>query len=74
MPRTSSLPAAAALDGTELVPIVQAGDSVQATATEIAATAFLALTNAVDDAAAAIAGVAVGGIYRNGSALQIRIS
>ncbi|MFT4179600.1 MAG: hypothetical protein QM612_09090 [Thermomonas sp.] len=33
-----------------------------------------ALTDAVDDAAAAVAGVAVGGMYRNGSALMIRIS
>lgn len=31
------------------------------------------LTNAVDDAAAATAGVAVGQVYRNGSVLQIRV-
>jgi hypothetical protein len=32
------------------------------------------LTNAVDDVAAAGAGVAVGGLYRSGSALMVRIS
>lgn len=31
------------------------------------------LTNAVDDSAAATAGVAVGQVYRNGSVLQIRV-
>jgi hypothetical protein len=31
-------------------------------------------TNAVSDAAAAGAGVAVGGVYRNGSALQVRVA
>jgi hypothetical protein len=32
------------------------------------------LTNAVDDVAAAGAGVAVGGLYRNGSVLMVRIT
>jgi hypothetical protein len=32
------------------------------------------LTNAVDDAAALAAGVAVGGLYRNGSVLMVRIT
>jgi hypothetical protein len=32
------------------------------------------LTNAVDDAAALAAGVAVGGLYRSGSALMVRIA
>lgn len=32
------------------------------------------LENAVDDAAAATAGVAVGALYRNGSVLQIRVT
>lgn len=32
------------------------------------------LTNAVDDAAAAAASVAVGGLYRNGSVLMVRIA
>ena len=32
------------------------------------------VTNAADDTAAATAGVAVGQIYRNGSALMIRVS
>jgi hypothetical protein len=32
------------------------------------------LTQAVDDAAAALGNVPVGGMYRNGSALQIRVT
>lgn len=32
------------------------------------------LTNAADDTAAAAAGVPVGGVYRNGSALQVRVA
>jgi hypothetical protein len=32
------------------------------------------LVNAVNDAAAAVAGVAIGEIYRNGSVLMIRIT
>jgi hypothetical protein len=32
------------------------------------------LPNAVNDAAAALLGVAVGGVYRNGNILQIRLS
>ena len=35
---------------------------------------FASLTNAVNDAAAALAGVPVGAMYRNGSILQVRIS
>lgn len=33
-----------------------------------------ALTNAANDAAAAIAGVAVGQVYRNGSVLMVRVA
>lgn len=32
------------------------------------------LVNAANDAAAAAAGVAIGGLYRNGSAVQIRVT
>jgi hypothetical protein len=32
------------------------------------------LTNAANDAAAAIAGVAIGQLYRNGSVVQIRVT
>lgn len=32
------------------------------------------LTNAVDDTAAATAGVAIGALYRNGSIVQIRVT
>lgn len=33
-----------------------------------------ALSNAVDDAAAATAGVPIGGLYRNGSVLMVRVA
>ena len=39
-----------------------------------AAPALDPLPDAIDDAAAATAGVAVGGLYRNGSALMIRVA
>jgi hypothetical protein len=32
------------------------------------------LTNAANDAAASVAGVPVGGLYRNGSVIQVRIA
>ena len=35
---------------------------------------FSALVDAVDDAAAAIAGVSVGSLYRNGSVIMVRIA
>lgn len=40
----------------------------------VAAASLVSLTNAVDDDAAAAAGVAVGAMYRNGSVLCVRIS
>lgn len=40
----------------------------------LAAPKLSGLANAVDDTAAASAGVPVGGVYRNGSALQIRVA
>ncbi len=40
----------------------------------VAGALLTGLTNAVNDAAAAIAGVPVGGIYRNGSVLMVRVS
>lgn len=40
----------------------------------LAAPAMTGLQDAADDAAAAAAGVAVGGVYRNGSALMIRVA
>lgn len=36
--------------------------------------ATLTLTDAADDTAAASAGIAVGGLYRNGSVVMIRVS
>ena len=35
---------------------------------------LVGLSNAADDAAAATAGVAVGGMYRNGSILMVRVA
>ncbi len=43
------------------------------TKTTIQTKLFASIVDAVDDAAAATAGVAVGGIYRNGSVLMIRV-
>lgn len=40
----------------------------------LAAPKLSGLTNAANDAAAAGAGVPVGGVYRNGSALQVRVT
>jgi len=40
----------------------------------LAAPRLSGLVNAVDDTAAASAGVPVGGVYRNGSALQVRVT
>ena len=40
----------------------------------VQAASLASLPNAIDDAAAAIAGVSVGGQYRNGSVLMVRIS
>ena len=40
----------------------------------LAAPLLSGLTDAVDDAAAATAGVPVGGVYRTGSALKVRVS
>ncbi|GAB3053994.1 hypothetical protein [Stenotrophomonas tumulicola] len=51
------------------------GTAATADATDfIAAASLAALPDAVDDAAAATAGVVVGGMYRNGSTLCVRIS
>lgn len=36
--------------------------------------ATLTLTNAADDTAAASAGIAIGGLYRNGSVVMIRVA
>lgn len=64
-------PATLPLDGTELLELEQAGLSVQASVADLLGLA--ALVDAVDDAAAALAGVAVGQMYRNGSVLMIRV-
>lgn len=40
----------------------------------LSTTMFTGLVNAVDDAAAASGGVAVGGRYRNGSVLMVRVA
>jgi hypothetical protein len=48
------------------------GDHIHPSDTSVPVFATLP-TNAVDDTAAAAAGVAVGGVYRNGNVLQVRI-
>lgn len=44
------------------------------TAQEVNRLSLASLVNAVDDTAAATAGVPVGGLYRNGSVLMIRVA
>jgi len=46
----------------------------RATALEAFQASFATLTNYADDAAAATGGVAVGGLYRNGSIVQVRVT
>ena len=50
------------------------GSFVRGTSPTITTPSLSGLTDAVDDTAAAIAGVAVGKIYRTGSILKIRVS
>jgi len=60
---------------TQIADALGLGTAATADASQFVALAALAtLPNAVDDAAAATAGVAVGAMYRNGSALCVRIS
>ncbi|HHA2973250.1 hypothetical protein E5C33_09480 [Stenotrophomonas maltophilia] len=60
---------------TDIAEALDLGTAATRAATDFVATASLAtLPNAVDDAAAATAGVAVGAMYRNGSVLCVRIS
>lgn len=48
-------------------------NSVQTILQSLAAANFGSLVNAANDAAAAAGGVPVGGLYRNGGAVQIRL-
>jgi len=79
--------AASAVGGTDTFPVVQSGVAKRATVAQTraaptftgvvtlpATVAIATLTNAVDDAAAATAGVAVGRLYRNGSVVMVRIA
>lgn len=50
------------------------GTDVQAYSARLATLASGTLTNAADDTAAAAAGIAVGGYYRNGSVVMIRVT
>ena len=60
---------------TDIADALGLGTAATHAAADFVATASLAaLSNAVDDAAAAAAGVAVGAMYRNGSVLCVRIS
>jgi hypothetical protein len=74
-----NLPAGIALFGPELFECVQGGSSVRVTATQIAAFSLVSLTlqstpSYANDAAAAVGGVPIGGFYRNGSVVQIRVA
>jgi hypothetical protein len=50
-------------------------DALNATATvDLANAASVSLGNYANDAAAATGGVLVGGLYRNGSTIQVRVT
>lgn len=77
--RYSQLPQVTGLDGTEIVPLDQSdgegGYVTRRTTTgAIAALGFGVLSNYVDDAAAALGGVPLGGFYRTASVVKVRVS
>lgn len=60
---------------TDIAEALDLGTAATRAATDfVTAASLVSLPNAVDDAAAAAAGVAVGAMYRNGSVLCVRIS
>ena len=69
-----NLPAAVTLTGAELFEAVQAGVSVRVADSQIKTYVLTPAGNYTDDTAAAAAGVPVGGLYRTGSILKIRVS
>lgn len=73
--KISQLPAATTpLAGTELVPIVQGGVTKQVIVSAIGNGIGNNLANYADDTAAAAGGVAIGGMYRTGSLVKVRVS
>jgi hypothetical protein len=69
-----NLPAAIGLSGSEQLECVQSGTSVRVTSAQIQTYVISPAGDYADDAAAAAGGVAVGGLYRNGSILMIRVA
>jgi|TARA_R110000868_G_scaffold19297_1_gene83068 hypothetical protein len=74
-----NLPAAIALNGNELFEAVQAGTSVKVALTQMAS--FImgggfgqTLQDYANDAGAAAGGVPLGGFYRNGSVVMVRVA
>ena len=61
-------------DGKVFDPAAYVAQAIESAASPTAPTAIGPLKNAADDAAAAIAGVAIGALYRNGSAVMIRVA
>lgn len=69
-----NLGAAIGLSGSEQFEAVQSGTSVKVTAAQIKTYATAPYGNFPNDAAATAGGVPVGGIYRNGSVLMVRVT
>ena len=69
-----NLGAAIGLAGAEQLECVQSGVSVKVTTAQIKTYVISPQGNYVNDAAAAAGGVPVGGLYRNGSVLMIRVT
>ena len=69
-----NLPAAIGLSGSEQLECVQAGTSAQVTTAQIKTYVTAPYGNFANATAAAAGGVPIGGIYRNGSVLMIRVT
>ena len=69
-----NLQVAVSLTGSEQLEAVQAGVSCRITTSQIKTYVLTPAGNYTDDTAAAAAGVPVGGLYRTGSILKIRVS
>lgn len=72
---------ALSLTGTEMLEAVQQGGTVRVTVLQIGQyvvanfpTLGVSLGNYANDAAAAVHGVSVGGLYRNGSVVMVRVA
>lgn len=68
-------PRAVSIDGTELQLVAKAGVTMTASVAQTQSVAGIAsIPAAANDAGAAAAGVAVGGLYRIGNAVQVRLA